>query len=192
MRDFIFLIGPSAVGKSTLAKGLFDHYRGALAEMNLVPEFGVPEGVDPGAFEEKVCWECCVVQLKKFQELGVRDIVSGDFDDLRTADIPLVFRGYDYITLKLDCTDREELRNRMENRKNGLLDLESQAKSADRIRKRPLLVNEFLLDTAGKSKEEVLREAIEIIDSAVTQQEYEYRRPPREWFCSWVRSNGLL
>ena len=28
MRDFIFLIGPSAVGKTTLAKELYQHYKG--------------------------------------------------------------------------------------------------------------------------------------------------------------------
>jgi len=44
MRDFIFIIGPSGVGKTTLSKGLFEHYKGAFAEMSMVPEFGVPEG----------------------------------------------------------------------------------------------------------------------------------------------------
>ena len=46
MRDFIFIIGPSGVGKTTLSKGLFEHYKGAFAEMSMVPEFGIPEGVD--------------------------------------------------------------------------------------------------------------------------------------------------
>ena len=74
MRDFIFIIGTSGVGKTTLAKGLFKHYKGAYTEMSMVPEFGVPENVDEGIFEEKVCWECCVVQLKKFNELGIKNV----------------------------------------------------------------------------------------------------------------------
>jgi len=28
MKDYIFIIGPSGVGKTTLAKGLFEHYKG--------------------------------------------------------------------------------------------------------------------------------------------------------------------
>lgn len=191
MRDFIFLIGPSGVGKSTLAKGLFEHYQGALAEMNLVPEFGVPDDVDPGLFEERVCWECCVAQLKKFQELGIRNIISGDFDDLRTADIPAVFKGYDYLTLKLICSDYEQIHNQMENRGQGLIDFELLSRSSVRIANRPLLVNEFQIDVAGKSREQVLHEAITLIDTAVTKRDYDYEKPPREWFYSWVKSNHL-
>ena len=191
MKDFIFLIGPSGVGKSTLAKGLFAYYKGALAEMNQVPEFGVPAGVDPGLFEEKVCWECCVAQLKKFQELGIRHIVSDDFDDLRTRDIPVVFQGYRYITLKLVCSDEKELRQRMEERENGLRDFVLQEKMAKKIANRPLLINEILLETAGKSAEQVLQEAILLVEKTECQTAYEYEYPPRELFHSWVMSNHL-
>lgn len=191
MRDFIFIIGPSGVGKSTLAKSLFERYRGALAEMNAVPEFGVPENVDPGVFEERVCWECCVAQLKKFQELGVKNVVSGDFDDLRTADIPEVFRGYDFITLKLVCSDAGQLHRQMANRGEGLIDFALQERSARRIAARPLLPNEFAIDIAGKSPEAVLAEAVALVDYAGTRQDYAYRKLPREWFYSWVESNGL-
>lgn len=191
MRDFIFIIGASGVGKSTLAKGLFDHYQGALAEMSAVPEFGVPANVDPGLFEERVCWECCVAQLKKFHELGVRNIISGDFDDLRTADIPIVFRGFDFITLKLLCSDEAEHRRRMENRGQGLIDLRLLEESAKKISRRPLLAGEHAIDTAGKSPDEVLREAVALIDSADTLRNDSYEKPPREWFYSWVYANGL-
>ena len=35
MRDFIFVIGASGVGKSTLSQKLFEHYQGAYAEMSM-------------------------------------------------------------------------------------------------------------------------------------------------------------
>ncbi|MBQ7841307.1 MAG: hypothetical protein IJ390_12620 [Lachnospiraceae bacterium] len=191
MRDFIFIIGASGVGKSTLSKGLFEHYQGACAEMNMVPEFGIPQNVDPGLFEERVCWECCIVQLKKFHELGIKNVISGDFDDLRTADIPIVFRGYDYITLKLVCSDYQQNYEQMKNRGDGLIDFELLEKSRKKINERPLLINEFELDVSGKTKEQVLQEAIALIDNAQTRREYEYTKPPKEWFYSWVFSNGL-
>lgn len=147
MRDFIFIIGPSGVGKTTLSKGLFEYYNGALAEMSMVPEFGIPEGVDEGIFEEKVCWECCVAQLKKFHELGLKNVISGDFELLE--------------------------------------------KMTKKINQRPLLVNEFEIDVAGKSPEQVLKEAILLIDTAQTRTEYAYEKPPKEQFYSWVHSNGL-
>lgn len=191
MRDFIFIIGASGIGKTTLSKGLFEHYKGALAEMNLVPEFGIPEGVDEGIFEENVCWECCVAQLKKFNELGIKNVVSGDFDDLRTGDIPIVFKGYNYITLKLVCSNFEQNVNQMKNRGQGLIDFELLKKSTEKINKRPLLVNEFEIDVAGKTPEAVLKEAIELIDTAETLLDYDYDKPPKELFYSWVWSNGL-
>ena len=48
MRDFIFIIGASGIGKTTLATKLYEHYKGAYVEMSMIPEFGVPEGVDEG------------------------------------------------------------------------------------------------------------------------------------------------
>ena len=54
-----------------------------------------------------------------------------------------------------------------------------------------LLVNEFEIDVAGKTPEEVLHEAISLIDSAQTQLDYEYEMLPKEQFYSWVWSNGL-
>jgi len=151
MKDFIFIIGASGVGKSTLAKGLYEHYKGAYVEMNMIPEFNVPKDVDPGLFEEKVCWECTVALLKKFNELGIKNIVSGDFDDLRTADIPIVFKGYNYITLKLICSDYEQNLRQMKNRSNGLIDFELLEKSTKKINTRPLLVNEVLIDVSKKN-----------------------------------------
>ena len=58
MMDFIFVIGPSAVGKTTLAKELYQHYNGVYFEQNMVPEFVVPNDVeDGGIYEEQLCWK---------------------------------------------------------------------------------------------------------------------------------------
>ena len=50
MKDFIFIIGASGTGKTTLAKNLYKYYKGAYIEQNMIPEFYVPEGEDEGAF----------------------------------------------------------------------------------------------------------------------------------------------
>ena len=55
--DFIFLIGPSTVGKTTLAKHLYQHYGGAYLEQSMVPEFCIPNTTaDEGIYEEQLCW----------------------------------------------------------------------------------------------------------------------------------------
>ena len=77
MKDFIFIIGPSAVGKTTLAKKLFENYKGVYIEQNMVPEFKIPEMTeDEGIFEEKICWENILEQLWFFYKNNFRNIIA--------------------------------------------------------------------------------------------------------------------
>ena len=73
----------------------------------------------------------------------------------------------------------------------GLIDYELQQKTNDKNLKRDPLVNEVEIDVSGKSIEEVLNEAIEIIDTTESLLDYECVKPPKELFYSWVFANGL-
>jgi len=192
MKDYIFIIGPSGVGKTTLAKGLFEHYKGVYFEQNMIPEFGIPDNVDEGKYEEEVLWESSVELLKYFHNKGIKNIIALDFNDLRTREIPTVFKGTNFITLKLISSIYEQNKNQMlERGEKGLVDLELLEVSTIKIMNRELLPNEVLLDVANKSKEEVLKEAINIIDNYDCKLDYEYTEPPKELFYSWVQSDGL-
>ena len=194
--DYIFIIGPSAVGKTTLAKELYQHYNGVYLEQSMVPEFVIPEGVqDIGIYEEQLCWENVLLQLKFFHEKGHRNIVALDFDDIRTRELPMLFKGYQFITLKLVSSDTEQTKRQMEHRHNhegGLYALHYVERANEVISRRELLTNEVLIDVAGKSKEEVLAEAIRVIDGFEPLMEYEYELPDERNFLSWVQSRGLF
>lgn len=56
---------------------------------------------------------------------------------------------------------------------------------------RPPLVNEVTIDIAGKSIQEVRACAIHLIENTTSRLEYEYTKPPKEMFYSWVFANGL-
>lgn len=192
MKDYIFIIGPSGVGKTTLAKELYKHYKGVYFEQNMIPEFGIPDNVDEGKYEEEILFESSIELLKYFHNKGIKNIIALDFNDLRTREIPIIFKGTNYITLKLISSDFEQNKNQMISRgEEGLVDLELLEVSTKKIINRELLPNEVLLDVANKSKEEVLNEAIDIIDNFESKLDYEYIKPPKELFYSWVQSDGL-
>lgn len=193
--DYIFIIGPSAVGKTTLAKALFQHYKGAYIEQNMVPEFTVPEGIhDVGLYEEEVCWENVLLQLKFFYEKRIRNIIALDFDDIRARELPIHFQGYKFITIKLVSSDTEQIKRQMEYRKSnegGLYIPEYVDRSNEVIMKRKLLPNEVQIDIAGKTKEQILEEAINLIDNFVPLQKCEYQLDNSLKYLSWVKSRNL-
>ena len=194
--DYIFIIGPSAVGKTTLAKELYTHYNGVYFEQNMVPEFTIPPNVeDIGIYEEQLCWENVLLQLKFFYDKGHRNIVALDFDDVRAREIPLLFKGYEFITLKLVSSDTDQIKQQMVYRNNnegGLFALGGVERANDVIMNRKLLPNEVLIDVAGKSREEVLEEAIRIIDNFESKTEYDYTLDDEHNYLSWVQSRKLI
>ena len=194
--DYIFIIGPSAVGKTALAKELYLHYNGVYIEQNMVPEFAIPDTVeDIGLFEEQLCWENTLLQIQYFHAKGFRNIVALDFDDIRARELPLIFRGSDFITLKLVSSDPEQIKQQMTHRNNnegGLFAPDRVEKSNAVIKNRKLLPNEVLIDVAGKTKGEVLAEAIRIIDNFHPDRDYDYELDDEHHYLSWVQSRQLF
>lgn len=194
MRDFIFIIGPSGVGKTTLAKKLFEYYKSVYIEQYMIPEFLTLDGQTEmtGELEEETLWTSTVILLKNFNSLGYKNVLGLDFDDLRTRDIPEVFKGYNYITLKLVCSNYEQNLQQMINReKGGLIDVDLLSKMSPKVLNRKPLVNEYIIDVKDKTPEQVFKEGIDLIENEETLLDYEYKKPPKEEFYSWIFSNGL-
>lgn len=194
MLDFIFIIGTSGIGKSTLANNLLGELRTVAIEQHMVPEFISKDGKEEmtGQLEELTCYENTKAMALCFNRLGYKNIIISDLDDLRTADIPIDFKGYNFVTIKLVCSDLKQLQRQMENRsKGGLIDYELQAKCNDKCMKRELLPNEFVIDIAEMTEQDVLEKTLETVKSAFPIKEYEYTKPDKQLFYSWVISNGL-
>lgn len=194
MLDFIFVTGTSGVGKSTLSRRLYEHYRSVYIEEWMVPEFISLDGGEDvnGELEERTCYENVRAMALCFHGLGYKNVVISDIDDLRTREIPIDFRGHRFLTIRLVCTDPAQIHRQMENRpNNGLIDYELQEKLNAKNLARAELVNEHTIDIAGLDADAVFARAVEIIDNTEPLTEYEYTRPPKELFYSWVFANGL-
>lgn len=193
--DYIFIIGPSAVGKTTLAKELYRHYHGVYFEQNMVPEFVVPNDADDiGIYEEQLCWDNVLLQLNFFYDKGHRNIVALDFDDIRTRELPFIFKGYNFITIKLISSDTNQIKQQMIHRHNnegGLYAPDYVERANYVIMKRQLLPNEVQIDIAGKTKGQVLKEAISIIDNFEPLTDYNYELDDEHNYLSWVQSRRL-
>ena len=194
--DFIFVIGPSAVGKTTLAKELYKHYNGVYIEQNMVPEFIIPKDTeDVGIYEEQLCWENTLAQIKFFYDKGFKNIVALDFDDIRARELPKIFHGYNFIIIRLISSDPEQIKIQMEHRKNnegGLFRPEYIERSNSVIKNRKLLPNEILIDIADKNKDKVLTEVIKKIDNFNPDKNYSYELDDEKNYLSWVQSRKLV
>lgn len=165
MKDFIFIIGTSGVGKSTLAQGLFDYYKSTCIEQHMIPKFISRDGKEimTGELEERTCWENQKAMLLCFYSFGYRNIIASDIDDLRTRDVPIDFKGYHYSTIKLVCSDAAQIKRQMQNRPdNGLIDYELQENCNAKNLNRACLPNEHQIDIAGMTKLQVREKAIAI------------------------------
>ena len=117
-----------------------------------------------------------------------------DFDDLRTRDIPIIFKGYNFIILKLISSDSNQIKEQMIKRHNngiGLFDLDNVERTNEIIKNRHLLPNEFVIDVYNKNENQVFKEAINIIDNSEIQMDYEYILPDKKLFTSWIQSYNL-
>ena len=195
MHQIIFIDGFSGIGKTTLAKKLHEHYKGVYIEQYMIPDFVTKDGKTEitGREEDETLYRLMVANIKEFARLDYKNIIALDFNEIRFRDIPVDFKGYDYLILHLVCNNKEQNLEQMKNRGKGLIDLEMIEKEYLRHEKypRPLLPNEIVIDVTGKSADEVLNIAINKIDNTKSLLDYEYEMPDKKCFGTWVKADQI-
>ena len=195
MHQIIFIDGFSGIGKTTLAKKLHEHYKGVYIEQYQIADFVTKDGLNPVTphEEDETLYKLMRANIKEFCKLGYHNIIALDFNGVRFRDIPIDFKGYDYIILHLVCRDKDQNIKQMLNRGPGLIDTEKLEKNYRMVKKypRPKLPNEYEIDVTGKDTENVFEIAKEIIDNAKSELNYNYEKPDVRCFETWVKADQI-
>ena len=189
MHQIIFIDGYSGVGKTTLAKQLWEHYQSTYIEQYMIPEFLTKDGKTPisGKQEDETLYSSMVALIKNFCKLDYKNIIALDFNEMRMRDIPNDFMGYDFLIIRLVCDENQNI-TPMQNRKGGLVDIEMLKKCyrRNKLYPRPLLPNEYVIDVTNKTPQQVFEMAKNIIDNSKSQLSYTYQMPNKNCFGTWV------
>ncbi len=196
MHQIIFIDGFSGIGKTTLAKKLHEHYKGVYIEQYMIPDFITKDGKTEitGREEDETLYHLMVANIKEFAKLDYKNIIALDFNEIRFRDIPVDFKGYDYLILHLVCNNKEQNLEQMKNRGKGLIDLEMLEEEYLRREKypRPLLPNEIIIDVTDKSPDEVFNLAVNKIDNTKSLLDYKYTMPDKRCFGTWVQADKII
>ena len=195
MHQIIFINGYSGIGKTTLAKKLHEHFKGVYIEQYMIPDFITKDGKNEvnGKEEDETLYRLMVANIKEFAKLNYKNIIALDFNEIRFRDIPVDFKGYDYLILHLVCKNKEQNINQMKNRENGLIDIQMLEKDYIRQEKYPrqLLPNEIVIDITNKTKEQVFKMALDKINNTKSMLDYEYIMPDKKSFGTWVKAEQI-
>lgn len=194
MHQIIFIDGYSGIGKTTLAKKLYKYFKSVYIEQFMIPNFITKDGKNKitGREEDETLYRLMVANIKAFAKLGYKNIIALDFNEIRFRDIPVDFKGYDYLIIHLVCEKGQNLKQ-MRNRGKGLIDLDLLEKAYLRKEKypRPLLPNEIIIDVTNKSSDEVFNIAKNKVINTKSLLNYKYEKPDRRCFGTWVKDDQI-
>jgi len=172
--DVILMNGAPGTGKTTVGSLLHEHYKSPWFEFGWIPEFRRLNPHTEISYEEEsaLSFENLLLVVGNYLNHGYKNIIISDLTDRRILGFANAFSGLNTVIVTLYCDD-ETIKNRVLNRDNGneYRNWEEAFRINREIRDRPPLPNEYRIDTAERSPEEIRDEIIRLLNEYKSNKE---------------------
>ena len=168
MKDLIFIAGAPGSGKSTIAKALHEKFKTPLFEFGWIPEFqNTGSKTLSYAEEESLSFENLVLVAKNYVKHGFKSVIITDLNNDFIAQLPGIFKDYDFAIYTLRVLNEELLKSRVldELRSSGYRDWEKALEINNELKNREPLKNETFIDIATQSVEQVVEQICAELDN---------------------------
>lgn len=158
----IVIGGAPGCGKSTLAAALRAHLRCPHIDFGKLREFHLQrDWSDASEREESMAFENLLGITRNYLRHGYEHVIIDDLRYPRVLEVPHVLSDVPVRIVTLILSDEAELRRRIDKRTEGFRDADLAARWNGQILASPPKPGEARIDVAGKSPEDVLREAMD-------------------------------
>ena len=161
MKDLIFIAGAPGSGKSTIAKALHEKYGTPLFEFGWIPEFqNTGSRTLSYTEEESLSFENLVLVAKNYAKHGFKNVIITDLNNEFIAQLPELFKDYDFAIYTLRLVDDDLLKGRVldESRSSGYRDWEKALKINHELKNREPFKNETFIDIAMQTVEQIVEQ----------------------------------
>jgi predicted kinase len=161
MPRVIVIGGSPGSGKSTLARGLRSALQAVWVDFGRLREFHLKlDWSNQSMAEESMTFENLIWILRNYLRHGYENVIVDDLRDERLRQIPDALAEADFQIVTLIVSDEEELRRRIVARSEGWTNCDLAVEWNRAVIGRAVVTGERKIDTAGKSAEMVLVEAL--------------------------------
>ena len=166
MPDVIVIGGAPGIGKSTLARHLRERFHSPWIDFGRLREFHLePNWKNQNVEEEALSFENLLFIIRNYIRHGYSNVIVDDLKDERIQQMAAMLAEFDVRVLTLALSDSAELRRRIKERNDGWRDEDGAVEWNRKVLKRPTVPEEFKIDTAGMSPDEVANAVQEYLGS---------------------------
>lgn len=165
MKDLIILAGAPGSGKTTVGELLREKEGYTLIDFGWLRQGHLNNVWSNASDEEEVmAWENLISIINNYWRHGYKNIIVTDLREKRVVSLAGTFKGKKCAIITLIISDDAELKKRvLGERDSGFKDVEAALEWNRRLKSRPALANEYMVDNTRNDPVKTIQEILEIL-----------------------------